>query len=130
LKEIDIGQAYCESCKTPVKLKCPKSNADTDHPMHKEQQKGVDVGIATLMLAKTDKYDTLILSSGDGDLLDAVEHVVSLGKQFELVVFGGDGKETVSTELQSRADRVYWINDFVNDVTRDKSGPKAAAAPG
>ena len=82
--------------------------------MQKEQQKGVDVGIATLALTLMNEYDTLLLSSGDGDLLDAVEYISQNGKQIELVVF----KAGVSTDLQARADRLYWIDDFRNDVRR------------
>lgn len=78
-------------------------------------QKGVDVGIATLIvkLAHQQNYDNLILSSGDGDLEDAIVHVKEyLNKRIELCVF----KYGVSPDLQSYADRVYWINDFAQEV--------------
>ena len=58
----------------------------------------------------------MILSSGDGDLLDAVKYLSERGKRIVLVVF----QYGVSTELQSRADDVVWIDDFAQDITRDR----------
>ncbi|MDD2401621.1 MAG: NYN domain-containing protein [Clostridia bacterium] len=80
-------------------------------------QKGVDVGIATLIvkLAHQKNYDNLILSSGDGDLEDSIAYVKEyLQKRIELCVFKGG----VSPDLQSYADRVYWINDFMDSVSK------------
>lgn len=80
-------------------------------------QKGVDVGIATLMvrLADQDNYDTVILSSGDGDYLDAVRHIKEyMNKRLELCVF----ELGVSPDLQAYADRLWWINDFHEDIAR------------
>ncbi len=81
-----------------------------------QQQKGVDVGIATLALIHRKKYDTLLLSSGDGDLLDAIEFLSELGNRIELLVF----KYGVSTDLQSRADEILWVDDFAEEVRRDE----------
>jgi len=113
LKTQRADKAYCEICGSKVNLSCP--NQTDGSPLHKinnEIQKGVDVGIATLSLIHKDNYDTLILSSGDSDLLDAIEFLSEIGKKVELAVF----KTAVSTELQSRADRVYWIDDFSNEI--------------
>jgi uncharacterized LabA/DUF88 family protein len=74
----------------------------------------VDVGLATLALTHRDRYDTLLLSSGDSDLLDAVEYLTELGKRLELVVF----KDGVAPELQSRADTIHWIDDFAGEVRK------------
>jgi uncharacterized LabA/DUF88 family protein len=60
-------------------------------------------------------YDTLILSSGDADLIDAVEFLSMQDKRLELLVF----KDGVATELQCRADKVHWINDFAEEVASD-----------
>ncbi|MTI94065.1 MAG: NYN domain-containing protein [Firmicutes bacterium] len=79
-------------------------------------QKGVDVGLATLIvrLAKYN-YDNLILSSGDGDLKDAIVHAKEhCNKRFELCVF----RWGVSPELQSYADKVHWIDDFATEVKK------------
>ena len=70
LKSVRANRAYCQECKVKVDLKCP---TDPSHHISNQQQKGVDVGLATLALIHREKYDTLIISSGDGDLLDAVE---------------------------------------------------------
>lgn len=112
LKHIHADRAYCEECAVKVNLTCPNNTA---HHIGNQQQKGVDVGIATLALIHRDKYDSLLLSSGDGDLLDAVEFLSEQGKTIELAVF----TEAVSTDLQARANKIHWINDFGNEVRRD-----------
>ena len=109
LKPQKCKNAFCENCNTKVDLFCPNGEG---HNMIDLVQKGVDVGIATLALIHKDKYDTLVLSTGDGDLLDAVEFLSEQGKRIELYVF----RHGVSTDLQSRADKIYWINDFVDKV--------------
>lgn len=111
LKSSEITDAYCEQCRHKVSLSCPE---DRNHRLSREQQKGIDVGLATLALTHISNYETLLLSSGDGDLIDAIEYITEKGKRFELVVF----KYGVSTDLQSRADKVYWIDDFASDVAR------------
>ena len=114
LKNIPANKAYCEECGLRVNLACPNGE---DHRILNKQQKGVDVGIATLALIHKDNYDTLMLSSGDGDLLDMIEYLSELGKRIELVVF----TEAVSTDLQARADYIYWINDFADEVRRNQT---------
>ena len=79
-------------------------------------QQGVDVGIATLALTLVDRYDTLVLSSGDGDFRKALEHVRNVrDKRLELLVF----QSGVSTDLQSISDCIYWIDDFSDEVAKD-----------
>ncbi|MCL4440324.1 MAG: NYN domain-containing protein [Eubacteriales bacterium] len=92
---------------------CPNCNND----FMTQVQKGVDVGLATLIvkLAHQNNYDNLILSSGDGDLEDAISHIKEqLHKRVELCVF----RNGVSPDLQSYADKVYWINDFAVEVSK------------
>ena len=110
LKQVRANRAYCEQCDNKVQLTCPNG---VEHVLANQQQKGVDVAIATLALIHRKKYDTLLLSSGDGDLLEAIEFLSEQGKRIELLVFS----EGVSTDLQARADRVHWIGDF-DDVRR------------
>ena len=116
LKQVRTDAAYCHECQTKVSLACPHGDA---HYMENQQQKGVDVGIATLALAHRDRYDTLLLSSGDGDLLDAIEYLSERGKRIELAVFS----EGVSIDLQARADEVHWINEFADEVRREQRPP-------
>ncbi|MDY0134087.1 MAG: NYN domain-containing protein [Atribacterota bacterium] len=74
-------------------------------------QKGVDVGIAVLILtlAMKDSYDRLILSAGDGDFEDAISHVkTNMGKE----VWVNGGKAGLSVDLQSYADKVIWLEDL------------------
>jgi len=123
LKRVWADYAFCEECGKNVKLRCPNGNG---HHIMNQQQKGVDVGIATLALIHREKYDALLLSSGDGDLLDAVEFLSELGKRIELLVF----KYGVSTDLQSRTDEILWIDDFAEEVRRDEktiAQPEAGA---
>lgn len=92
-------------------MQCPTCNNAFDRKM----QKGVDIGIATLALTLVERYDTLVLSSGDGDFKDALEHIRNtLNKRFELAVF----KNGVSTDLQSLSDEVYWIDEFSVEVAK------------
>ena len=111
LKTIRANRAHCNECNTQVELSCPHG---TQHDLANQQQKGVDVGMATLALIHRDRYETLLLSSGDSDLLDAVEFLSENGKRIELAVFY-DG---VATELQSRADDVHWLNEFADEIRR------------
>lgn len=112
LKQIRADRAYCEQCHSKVHLTCPNG---AGHHIRNQQQKGVDVGIATLALIHRDTYKTLLLSSGDGDLLDTVEFLSERGKRIELAVFS----EGVSTDIQARANHVHWINDFAEEVRRE-----------
>ncbi len=115
LRDSDASHAYCRECATTVQLECPAAGYTSDpHPLTRRSQKGVDVGIASLALTHLDSYDTLMLSSGDGDLLDAVKFVSDSGKEIELAVF----RAGVATELQSWADRIYWIDEFAHDIAR------------
>jgi len=98
LKPINADRAYCEQCQTRVNLTCPNG---AGHNLANQQQKGVDVGSATLALIHRERYQTLLLSSRDGDLLDAEEFLSEQGKRIELAVFA----EGVSTDLQARADQ-------------------------
>lgn len=112
LKRTRVDRAFCEQCNSIVELKCPNHQSDGYHNMYKEQQKGVDVGLTTLALTLVDQYDTLILSAGDGDLVDAVEFLSRKGKRLELLTY----RIGVSTDLQCRADKIHWIDDFKNEV--------------
>ena len=115
LRDSDASHAYCRECGTTVQLECPASDyTSDDHPLTRRSQKGVDVGIASLALTHLDSYDTLMLSSGDGDLLDAIKFVSDSGKEIELAVF----RSGVATELQSWADRIYWIDEFAHEIAR------------
>lgn len=111
LKEVRANRAFCHQCDAPVELNCPNG---VTHRLGNRQQKGVDVGMATLALIHRDRYETLLLSSGDGDLLDAVEFLSENGKRIELAVFS----EGVATELQSRSDHVHWRDDFADEIRR------------
>jgi uncharacterized LabA/DUF88 family protein len=90
-----------------IACNCPACGAPHTRPI----QKGVDVGIATLIikLAAQGVYDRLILSAGDGDFEDAITYIKSeLHKEFWL----HGAMSNLSTDLQCYADRVLWIDDM------------------
>jgi uncharacterized LabA/DUF88 family protein len=98
---------------------CPKCHTK----FQRQVQKGVDVGIATLILklATQNQYDRLILSAGDGDFEDAIDYVKSeLHK--EIWIAGFDN--SVSADLQSYADLMVWLSADWEAIRR----PEAAGA--
>jgi len=93
--------------------KCPSCDALFD----RQVQKGVDVGIATLIikLAAQGVYERLILSAGDGDFEDAISYIKSeLHKEFWL----NGSHPSLSSDLQSYADHVLWLEDMVPNIDK------------
>lgn len=113
LKSESVRNAWCADCGSKVDLRCPHGNGQ--HRLFNQRQMGVDVGLATLALIHRERYDGLVLSSGDVDLMDAVEHLSENGKRIELAVFSTG----VATDLQARADRILWIDDHLSTLTGD-----------
>lgn len=96
-----------------MRSKCPSCSETFD----RQVQKGVDVGIATLIikLAAQNVYDRLILTAGDGDFEDAVSYIKSdLHKEFWL----NGAEASLSTDLQSYSDRVLWLDDMVPAIDK------------
>lgn len=90
-----------------MRCTCPDCSWSFDRTV----QKGVDVGIATLILklATQGQYDRLLLSAGDGDFEDAISYVKSeLHKELHISGFAG----SVSADLQSYADSVVWLDEL------------------
>jgi uncharacterized LabA/DUF88 family protein len=77
----------------------------------RQVQKGVDVGIATLIvkLAAQNVYERLILSAGDGDFEDAISYVKS---ELHKEVWISGSQSNLSSDLQSYADNVLWLEDM------------------
>ena len=94
-------------------LECPACR----HRFDRQVQKGVDVGIATLILklAAQGVYDRLILSAGDGDFEDAISYVKS---ELHKEVWMNGAQATLSTDLQSYANRVLWLDDMVPAIDK------------
>ena len=87
------------------------------HQFERQVQKGVDVGIATLIvkLASQNKYDRLLLLAGDGDFEDAIDYVKSeLHKEIWIAGYQG----SVSADLQSYSDHMIWLSDFWKDFAK------------
>ncbi len=89
-----------------LSFRCPNGEYVERHV-----QKGVDVGITTLLirLATQGMYDRLVLSTGDGDFEDAISYIKEdLHKEFWLAGF----MDTISADLQCYADRVVWLDEY------------------
>ncbi|MBT4290023.1 MAG: NYN domain-containing protein [Deltaproteobacteria bacterium] len=96
-----------------MNLICP----DCQHQFARQVQKGVDVGIATMIvkLAAQNRYSRLVPSTGDGDFEDAIAYArEESGKEIWVTGFRG----TVSPDLQSYADRILWLEDYWDDIKR------------
>ncbi len=96
-----------------MRNKCPGCGQSFE----RQVQKGVDVGIATLIikLAAQNVYDRLILTAGDGDFEDAVSYIKSdLHKEFWL----NGGEASLSTDLQCYADHVLWLDEMVPAIDK------------
>ena len=87
---------------------CPGCNTGFD----RQVQKGVDVGIATLIikLAVQNVYDRLILSAGDGDFEDAISYVKS---ELHKEVWINGSQTNLSPDLQSYSDNVLWLESML-----------------
>jgi uncharacterized LabA/DUF88 family protein len=87
------------------------------HHFERQVQKGVDVGIATLIikLATQNQYDRLLLIAGDGDFEDAISYVKEeLHKEIWMSGFNG----SLSADLQSYANNVIWLDDIWDSIKK------------
>jgi len=90
----------------------------------KPVQKGVDMRVALhlVKLAYNNAYDTAILISGDGDLVEAVKTVKDLGKQVEYICYPGEMR---SNELVKASDLTIEINsDWLKDCLVGEEKPE------
>lgn len=95
-------------------VQCPLCEKDFE----RQVQKGVDVGIATLLikLAVQNRVERFLLSTGDGDLEDAISYVKDdLHKEVYLAGF----EKTISSDLQSVANKIYWLNHYWDEFKKD-----------
>jgi len=106
-----------------MRVTCPNCKGEYD----KYTQKGVDVGIVTVMLqlAAQNRYDQLVLTSGDGDFANAVEYIKQMGKSFCLAGF----KDSVSPDLQCYADTMMWLDDLWEKVRKVPISGEEDAVP-
>lgn len=72
-------------------------------------QKGVDVALATEMLAlcMLNAYDTAIVVSGDSDYAHAIERVKHTGKNVHVASF----KSALSADLRKVADKIIYLDE-------------------
>jgi uncharacterized LabA/DUF88 family protein len=91
---------------------------DCDNNFTVKVQKGVDVGIATTALRLYERYDTVILSAGDGDFVDFIRFIVE-DKDKKLYIAGFSG--SISPDIQQFSTEVYLLNMNYAEIcdTRD-----------
>jgi len=96
-----------------TRAECPSCH----NKFNKKVQKGVDVGIATLILklASQHRYDSLILSAGDGDFEDAIHYVKT---ELHKTIYISGFKSSLSPDLQSYADRVIFLDDCWGEIQK------------
>jgi len=77
-------------------------------------EKGVDVALATDLLSFgfVNTYDIAFVVSGDGDLVDVVERVQSLGKIVKVAFF----KNSTAEKLKLASDENIYLDDIINDI--------------
>ncbi len=97
-----------------MQVTCPSCG----HTFDRTVQKGVDVGIATLIvrLAAQDQYDRLVLSTGDGDFEDAIAFAREV--QHKEVWLAGFS-DSISPDLQAYANRVIWLDRHMKRFAKD-----------
>jgi nijmegen breakage syndrome protein 1 len=96
-----------------LQLHCPSCSAS----FQRSVQKGVDVGIATLIvkLAAQNHYDRLILSAGDGDFEDAIIYATEeMRKEFWIAAFQG----SLSADMQMYSDKVIWLDQAWQQIRK------------
>ncbi|MBU0647905.1 NYN domain-containing protein [Patescibacteria group bacterium] len=77
-----------------------------------------DVGIAIDMIKLAPKMDVLVLVSGDGDYIPAVEYAQFLGLKVELASFGRSTSSKLIETVDDFTDLDKDYKKYVNKVTR------------
>ena len=131
LRSTKFSRAFCTTCKEQVDLICPhvhgkkikkaaaakgKVDPRTSHSFSSYHQKGIDVALSTLALTLIDTYDSLILSSGDGDLSEAVHYLATQGKEIQLAAFDWG----VATSLAEVADGRIPLSRLTEEIRKDE----------
>ena len=100
LSELKYSEMICPAC---------------SEAYSKSVQKGVDVSIAIKMVEKAflNKGSTTVLLAGDGDFEKAIEFVKNFLSQKVIIV---GFKKTMSTDIQSIADQVIFLDDMKNKI--------------
>ncbi|MBC8328197.1 MAG: NYN domain-containing protein [Planctomycetes bacterium] len=129
LKASKFSRAFCTTCKEQVDLVCPhvhgkrtkkatsgkgKTEQLKSHSFSSHHQKGIDVTLSTLALTLKDTYDSLILSSGDGDLGETMHFLANQGKGIQLATFDWG----VSNSLLQQVDGVIPLARFAELIQK------------
>ena len=76
-------------------------------------QKGVDVGIATTALRLFERYQTIVLSAGDGDFEDFIRFLVE-DKDMKLYIAGFNG--SISPDIQQYCSGIYALDEHYAEI--------------
>ncbi len=83
-------------------------------PLMRGKEKGVDIALATHLLAMGFKnaYDVAIVVSGDKDYVEAIEEVRSLGKRVEGAAF----RASAAPEIRRSVDQFTFLDDILAQI--------------
>lgn len=98
----------------PVSTRCDSCG----HVHERMIQKGVDVGIATLMVkaASLGLCQSIHLVAGDGDFKEAMTYVQE-SRRVDVVLYAFQG--SASPDLQCWSNRVVWLDDYIAKIAKD-----------
>jgi len=107
---------YLRSLNIQIVPKELKSRYDSKIGAPRSYEKGVDVALATDLLAMAweNAYDVAILVSGDADYIGAVSKVMSKGKNVELVGFKG----RIASDLRKNVIKTTQLDDIMDQIKR------------
>ena len=74
----------------------------------------IDVELCSDMLASVNRYDTFVLASGDGDFLDTLKRLRSMGKRVEVVSFSARTHNRLSNSADSYLDLTQYKDEIAS----------------
>jgi len=85
-----------------------------DNPSRYDKKCDLDVDMAIDLIKERNNYDTIVLFSGDGDLMCAIKYLKEeYGKS--CIVFGARdhvGREVFDAKTEKIVDEIYFAEDF------------------
>ena len=87
-----------------------------------EKKCDLDVEMAVDLIRLQDEYDSVVLFSGDGDLVYALRYVVDQFRK-EIIVFGARnhvGREVIDAKNEGIVNRLLFAEDFESRLNMDR----------
>lgn len=90
-----------------------------------EKKCDLDVEMAVDLIKERDNYDTIVLFSGDGDLMYAINY---LREQYQksCIVFGARdhiGKEVFDARTSGCVEKIFYAEDFEYRLNKNRFNP-------